>query len=196
MGSPVLAPFNFVPPKRRKRKHPSCRGCKGVDPALYIQAREMRRSGLSCQAIGDALGLSLAWAARVVKGVPLPEGPSAFGMPISVDWFWAQVGRSVGIGACWQWKNCCASTGYGVFNRRGTLYAAHRVAWILTHGPIPKDGPGYHGWCVCHTCDNPPCCNPAHLFLGGQNDNLQDAARKGHMPRWGQRNRILSPERG
>jgi hypothetical protein len=50
---------------------------------------------------------------------------------------------------------------------------AHRVAWELTYGPIPA------GLYVCHHCDNPPCCNPAHLFLATNAGNAQDMSRKG-----------------
>jgi hypothetical protein len=58
--------------------------------------------------------------------------------------------------------------------------------WELTNGPIPA---GMH---VCHHCDNPPCCNPAHLFLGTNTDNIKDRVAKG---RSGHTNAKLTPER-
>ncbi len=54
---------------------------------------------------------------------------------------------------------------------------AHRVAWVVWRGPIPD------GLWVLHTCDNPPCCNPAHLFLGTRADNIADMVAKGRADR-------------
>ena len=58
---------------------------------------------------------------------------------------------------------------------------AHRYSWVLERGPIPL-GSGYHGTCVLHSCDEPLCVRPTHLFLGSQQDNIADMVNKGRSP--------------
>lgn len=74
---------------------------------------------------------------------------------------------------CLEWAGCRDRDGYG---RRGNKQA-HRVAYEAAFGPIPP------GMFVCHSCDNPPCVNPAHLWLGDNRANQHDAARKGRQRR-------------
>ncbi len=77
------------------------------------------------------------------------------------------------IDACWIWDGFKNKRGYGMLKTgRKTAYA-HRVAWELANGPI--DGSLW----VLHKCDNPPCCNPDHLFLGTAADNNADRHSKG-----------------
>jgi predicted nucleic acid-binding Zn ribbon protein len=76
-------------------------------------------------------------------------------------------------GGCWEWGGARCGKGYGSLSVDGHVASAHRRAWELAYGPIPK------GMQVCHTCDNPPCCNPAHLFLGTNRINQLDSMLKG-----------------
>ena len=85
--------------------------------------------------------------------------------------FWAKVDKD---GDCWTWMaRRQPRGGYGQFQLDGRTRSAHRVAWTLTNGPIPD------GLCVLHRCDNPPCVNPEHLWLGTKAENNQDMTEKG-----------------
>ncbi len=89
---------------------------------------------------------------------------------------------------CWPFQGYInPDTGYGMLrvNAPRRVEMAHRIAWILTYGPLTKGN-----W-VLHRCDNPPCCNPRHLFLGDHQINMKDAKEKS---RFIGRNNILSYE--
>ena len=74
---------------------------------------------------------------------------------------------------CWEWQGACDESGYGEIRMRPGKSKAHRVSYLLFKGAIPD------GWCVLHHCDNPPCVNPRHLFLGTKQDNVIDMMNKG-----------------
>ena len=93
--------------------------------------------------------------------------------------FWAQALQGL-PDTCWPWQGRRMPNGYGMVYAPGRKMdtGAHIVAWCLTHGRWPS--PGMH---ICHACDNPPCCNPSHLWEGTQAQNIEDASRKGRNPR-------------
>ncbi len=78
---------------------------------------------------------------------------------------------------CWEWTRGHDKSGYGYFYI-GEHILAHRFAYELDHGWGSADGN-----LVLHSCDNPPCCNPKHLFLGTHKDNAQDRDKKGRSQR-------------
>lgn len=79
------------------------------------------------------------------------------------------------LGDCWVWNACKDKYGYGWIKLGKKTIAAHRLSYMIHNGDI---GSGMH---VLHTCDNPSCVNPAHLFLGTHIDNMEDMKKKG---RW------------
>lgn len=76
-------------------------------------------------------------------------------------------------GDCMEWKGGTDKKGYGVLNWKGKNARAHRLSYQLTYGDIPK------GYLICHSCDNPKCINPKHLWAGTSKENSQDMMRKG-----------------
>ena len=107
--------------------------------------------------------------------------------------FWSKVLRG-DPGECWPWTAGCYKNKYGKFKlvagqlemERTNSRGAHRVAFRLTYGYWPEN--------AMHTCDNPPCCNPAHLQEGTQAENLEDMTRKGRRSR-GAAQSTMTPER-
>lgn len=76
---------------------------------------------------------------------------------------------------CWEWLGHITNRGYGIFFIFDRKFLAHRISYVLYVGELRK------GMVICHTCDNPKCVNPFHLFQGTMKDNSMDMSKKG---RW------------
>lgn len=82
--------------------------------------------------------------------------------------------RRLTSAGCWEWTGAVRPPmGYGTITINNTSHSVHRISYEIWRGPIPR------GMCACHSCDNPPCFNPAHLWLGTKGDNNRDSAAKG-----------------
>jgi hypothetical protein len=102
-----------------------------------------------------------------------PRGVYERKLRASEERFWSKVDVR-GLGECWPWTGARNTKGYGTFWVGEHKWStASRFAWERTNGLIPA------GMQVCHRCDNPPCVNEAHLFLGSAADNTADMVAKG-----------------
>ena len=94
------------------------------------------------------------------------------------DWLFRRILRRCmrTTNGCWEWQGARVNGRYGQIGFDGKPLRVHRVVYEFCYGPIPE------GLFVCHHCDNPPCCNPGHLFVGTPRQNYLDAVRKGRVP--------------
>mgnify|MGYP001596100656 CR=1 FL=1 len=137
---------------------------------------------LLCKSLRAAQSSSIGWTIHPArspflsdtlgKGDHMPRWP----IRTLAERFWSHVHFSPD--GCWEWQGYCLPKGYGKFtfqdNGRTVSRLATHVSWFLMHNTYPM-------YQACHTCDNPSCVRPEHLFDGTQKDNIADAQRKGHL---------------
>lgn len=115
------------------------------------------------------------WDRSIAAGVVPSRRPSFVS---EADWFWLRVDKTAGDDGCWPWTRATAGGGYGecwFHLPDGTVETvASRAAYFLANGQPPQPG-----LFVRHTCDNKPCCNPAHLVEGTQLENVRDCIERG-----------------
>jgi hypothetical protein len=90
--------------------------------------------------------------------------------------FWRQA-EAPSLFECWLWKGTVGTHGYGQISFEGKIWRAHRLAFFLHNGTLDETA------VICHSCDNPLCVNPAHLFAGTHADNVAGMVRKGRQAR-------------
>ncbi len=103
--------------------------------------------------------------------------------------FFQKVDKIAGPAECWPWKGAKDRKGYGVTSINGKFFLAHRASYFFSRGSVDAKLK------VCHTCDNPPCCNPSHLFQGTSKDNSDDMVSKGRQSRGDSHAQALTPSR-
>ncbi len=123
-------------------------------------------------------------AKRVASAAGKPRKPGS-GRPANTpEILWKKVEKR-GPEECWPWIGFKNKQGYGRTWINDIGYYAHRVIFDLANPGIIPLSNHERTVCVMHTCDNPPCCNPAHLKLGTHQDNMDDKVSKGRQARFG-----------
>jgi hypothetical protein len=92
---------------------------------------------------------------------------------------WSKIDRR-GPSECWEWTGAVGSGRHGRVKIGGKLMLPHRVVYETEVGPLPETD-DYHGTVIRHACDNPRCCNPAHLVPGSQRENVEDMKSRGRL---------------
>lgn len=143
--------------------------------ADFLEGNGVHIAGVTCS---SHVSPTIPFQSLSQSSEPESTENSGSGVP---DRFW----QRVAIGApteCWMWKGSVNRDGYGRATLNGKPISASRAAYILATGA------SVDGLLVCHHCDNPGCCNPAHLYAGTKSDNERDKFLRGRVTMAGEKN--------
>ena len=108
----------------------------------------------------------ITYPSRIKKGFGNFCSIKCYAVPVEIR-FWKYIRKT---DFCWEWIGYKDKNGYGRISKKRRFFSVHRISWELHNGKIPD------GLCVLHSCDNPSCVNPDHLFLGSFQNNSNDCA--------------------
>ena len=114
----------------------------------------------------------ITYPSRIKKGFGNFCSIKCYAVPVEIR-FWKYIRKT---DFCWEWIGYKDKNGYGRISKKRRFFSVHRISWELHNGKIPD------GLCVLHSCDNPSCVNPDHLFLGSFQNNSNDCVIKGRRP--------------
>jgi hypothetical protein len=150
----------------------------------FHKVKEMRWEGFTLKEIGEVFSVSKQRIDQICHKFGFVEAPESPVIPHYREKHFRKLMTNYVVDplkGCWEWQAVLSKEGYARISFDARSDYGHRVAYIVFKGKIPD------GLCVCHTCDNPKCINPDHLWLGTHQQNMEDRDRKGRGVAFGKK---------
>lgn len=151
-----------------------------IEKIRYIKEQRELRTPL--EEIGKFLGVSKQYIHQLVNKYGIGKPPLPAKVKKVTDYKEKLISKvEVLPSGCWEWRGAKSPKGYGRMSYKGEAQYTHRISYEVHKGPIEE------GLCVCHSCDNPICVNPEHLWTGTHLENIQDRDAKGRHKKRGKK---------